>query len=199
MSNKLTNPVCEVMPFAIEADHPTNSDLMIQMLGNLRLRSNIKAVKDILDYEEGERIVRPVSAHMVDGLPRNIPGMQLYINPGKCTWKMIDPLREDRETCERIQRAMSAQSGMSVSATLRGVPPREGELGVDEMKPLISELVRLIEAREARMIKVSMPAKEDIDELPGDYLLNKSNQGQWNQPRYEKDYEEWRRSLNRIV
>jgi len=190
--------VVSVMPFVIEADHPTNADVAIMGLGNLRLRSAIKPVKEILDWEDGERIRRPVAANIINGMPRVIPGMQLAVNPAKGEWKMVDPLRNDEELCAKIKKAIDTQTGIRTSNKLRGVPPREGKLGADEMKTLVRELLCFINSKEIKVLKGSTPTMDDIDELPGRYLLNSYNPGEWNQPRYEDEYAGWKQTLNRL-
>jgi len=197
MTTSTKKTVVSVLPFGIEADHPRNSDLMIQAIQQ-RLRSAIKATKEVFDREDGEQTTRPASARNIDGIPGNIPGMQLHVDPGECTYKVVDPLQGDEETLEKIQRAMQRNSGVRVARTLKGVKPVEGVLGPDEMKTLVREVLNLINSGEARRVRGDEFDMDDVNDLPGDFLLNPSNVGNYHQPRYEKDLREWKENLNRV-
>jgi hypothetical protein len=195
---KKTARVSSVSSFTIEADHPRNADLMIQCVLGLKLRSTIKATKEIFTKEEGEQITIPAPAQMVPGLPADIPGMQLAVNPGKLMWKVSDPLYEDERKCERITNAIKNNGTQLTVSKIKGVAPKEGKLGIDEMKSLVREMLWLIESGEARVVKGKKPEMEDIKDLPGEFLTNPSKRTQWNQPRYEKDVENWRRKVNQL-
>jgi hypothetical protein len=195
---KKSTRVSPVSSFTIEADHPRNADLMIQCILGVKLRSTIKATKEVFDREEGEQIKVPAPAQMVPGLPADIPGMQLAVNPGKLMWKVTDPLYEDDRKCERITNAVKKSGARLAVSKIKGVAPKEGKLGIDEMKSLIREMLWLIESGEARVVKGKTPEMEDIEDLPGEFLTNPSKRSQWNQPRFEKDLEAWRRKVNQL-
>jgi len=192
-----------VMPFCIEAKHPRNCDVAIQCLG-LVLRGAVSATVEIFDklwseedFEEGKN-TRPAGAKIVDGVGE-LPGMQLQVDPAGCRWKAIDPLYKDEKRLTRIKKAMKRAIGISVSDNLGGVPPREGKLDIHTMKTLCRELLCFLESGEIRMIKGPTPMREDIDELPGKYLLNASNIMGWHQPRFEEDYEGWVDRMSQIT
>lgn len=195
--NEKNKRAVSVLPFGIEATNPRNGDLFVKGISQ-RLRSRISPTKDIFDREDGEQVIRPVDAKLIDGLPRNLRGMQLHVNPAECTWKVIDPLHGKEEVLDKIKQAMVRNAGYSINGKLKGVPPKEGTLDIDQMKTLVREMVQLIEAGDAEVIKGVKPEMEDVEELPGDFLLNPINLGNWNQPRYEKDVEEWKRKLNTL-
>jgi hypothetical protein len=195
---KKKSQVSSVSSFTIEADHPRNADLMIQCILGVKLRSTIKSTKEVFTKEEGEQVAIPAPGQMVPGLPSNIPGMRLAVNPGKCLWKVIDPLYDDERMCERITNAIKRSGARLAVNKMKGVAPKEGTLGVDEMKTLVREMLQLVEAGEARVVKGTKPVMEDIEDLPGEFLTNPSKRTQWNQPRYEKDLEAWRRKLNML-
>jgi len=190
-----SQPIVDVKPFAIEADHPRNSDLIIQGLERTRLRSAVKPTKMVFSKEEGESVIVPASAKIIDGLPGRIPGMQLHINPAKRKWIVVDPLRDDERLLDRIRKAINKSAGYSVHGTLKGVESKEGQLGWDEMKSLIREVTLIVEAGEAKVIEGRKPDMDDVDELPGKYLLNQTNIGGYRQPRYEEDLEPWAEKL----
>ena len=85
-----------------------------------------------------------------------------------------------------------------VGQELSGLKTKKGEVDADTMKTLCRELLCFIEAREAKVVKGPTPTKEQIEELPGDFLLNAANLSGYNQPRYEKDYPEWVRKMNSL-
>lgn len=184
--------------FAIEADHPRNADLIIQVIIGGRLRSRIKATKDVFTRRKGEQIVRSTSAKMFENLPANIPGMQLHVNPANNKWRIIDPLCDDEELLEEIREAIQQSSGMAVSSKLHGVPTKSGRLDANQMKTLVREMFDLLQAGHVRTVKGKEPVMEDIDKLPGDYLLNSRNPTDWTQPKLEKDLPKWVDRLNRM-
>jgi hypothetical protein len=187
-----------VAPFAIEARTPRNQDIMIQSIGQMRLRGAVSASVQAFDrtwededQEDAEMPTRPVSAKLIEGVGE-LPGMQLYVNPATCEWKTADPLYKKEKALKKLQKALSNALGVAaVDQRLEGMKPRSGKLGQDEMKTLCRELLCFIEAGDAKVVKGMAPEREEIDELPGDYLLNWSQKDKWRQPRYEKDYENW--------
>lgn len=188
-------------PFAIEADSPKNSDLLIQALGNLRLRGSINAVKEVFDTkipeDEGKK-TRRVSARLIDGVP-DTPGMQLWINPAELTWKSVDPLYKNEKLLDRIKLALSRSDGIRIGRNFEGVPPREERIDEDRMKTLCRELLCFIESGEAKVVKGMKPDQEDVDDLPGRYLLNASNMGNWHQPKYVDQYDAWVERVNQTA
>jgi len=189
-------------PFGIEADHPRNSDLLIQSIPGCKLRSAIGANKPVhpsaKDNEERRRfpMVPRDQATALGQLPP-LPGMKLHVNPEKLTYVIEDPLYEDEELMEILQQRMEA-SGMPVSGELRGVAPQKGTLDVHRMKTLCRELLNIIEAGEARMVKGIKPDLEDINEMPGNYLLNPGARIPNSQPQFEKDMPEYVENLRKV-
>jgi len=123
--------------------------------------------------------------------------MKLHVNPEKLTYVIEDPLYEDEELMEILQQRMEA-SGMPVSGELRGVAPQKGTLDVHRMKTLCRELLNIIEAGEARMVKGIKPDLEDINEMPGNYLLNPGARIPNSQPQFEKDMPEYVENLRKV-
>ena len=191
-----------VMPFCIEAKHPQNCDVAIQSLG-LVLRGAVSASVEIFDkqwndedFEEGKS-TRPAAARLIDGVGE-LPGMQLQVDPAGCRWKVIDPLYKNEKRLTQIKKAMKRAAGMSVSDNLSGVPPKEGSVDVHTMKTLCRELLCFIMSGEIKVIKGPVPSLEDVEELPGHFLLNASNMMGWHQPRFEKDYAAWVDRMSQI-
>lgn len=184
--------------FGIEADHPRNADLLLISLPNTRLRSAIKPTKMIFDRENGEQITRPTSAGIIDGLPSHIPGMQLTVDVPKGQYKVVDPLCDDEDMCEKIQRAMSRQGAFRTDNKVRGVSPRSGTINADQMKTLVREMCRLVDAGEAIVVRGTKPTEEELENMAGEFLTNPINMGDYHQPRYEKDMAAWVETLNRL-
>ncbi len=189
-----------VAPWGIEIDHPRNADVLVQGITNCRLRSSVKAVKDIFtkNPDTGEQEITSAPAHLIAGLPSNIPGQQLHVNPADETWKIYDPLAKEEPKLDRIKKAVETQTDMSVSDKLRGISTSTGKLDKDQMKTLLRELFHLVESGYAKVVLGIKPDMEDIDEMPGDYLTNPLNRTDWGVPRYEKDVSEWKDTLNRV-
>lgn len=187
--------VALVVPWGIEADHPRNSDLLIQCIPNCRLRSAIKASRSVKDWKTGEELVPQDQARHLGQLPP-LPGMQLFVDPAKGTYKIVDPLHGDEELCERLTRRIKSAQLLRTKEKLAGVPPQEGKLDKDRMKSLCREMLNIVDAGEAQVVAGPKPDREDVDELPGEYLLNPGSRVESGQPLYEKDLDEYRRQVN---
>ena len=193
----VTEKAVSVRPFAIEADTPRNGDLIIQSLGLLRLRGAVSASVMVFDkqwneedYEEGEQ-TRPAPARLIDGIGE-LPGVCLFVNPGKLEWELKDPLYKKENKLEFIRKALRRVRGVrSTGDRLQGMKPQKGTVDVDTMKSLCRELLCFIEADEARVIKGTKPTMEDIEAMPGRFLLNNVNMSGWMQPKYEDQYLDW--------
>lgn len=192
---------CSVSPFTVEIDHPRNCDVSIKSIPGHPLRGAIKSSVTIIpnqkkslggiDEEEAFR-----SAHQLS-VPR-IPGQHIHLQPEKRTYLISDPLFEDEALCERIAKALRQSDKCPFFVgEIRGMPPQSGELGKDEFKTLVREICLIVASGEARVVKGSLPSRESVDALPGDYLLNPGVRVPYSQPRYEKDLESWVEQLSR--
>ena len=185
-----------VTPFAIEADHPRMSDLLIQSIPErYRLRSTIDGSKPGKN-SKGEEAT-PIDQVTVLGSFPKTPGMQLYVNPEECTYKIVDPLNEDEKLCEKIRKWLKQNSGFNMGDKLEGNETIEGKLDTHRMKTLCREMFNLVESGEAKKITASFPNMEEIDELPGYFLLNPGSNISNSQPVYEKDFASWEEKLSR--
>jgi len=185
-----------VAPWGIEADHPRNADLMLQCIPGCRLRGAVSAMKTTINKKTGEATVpRDQAIHLGQFPP--VPGMQLHVNPAKLTYQVIDPLHDDEALCERLRLAIERSSPYRAGRKLEGVPPQKGTLDVHRMKTLCREMLNLLKANEAKMVRGTEPKLEDIEKLPGKFLLNPGSRIHNAQPRYEEDYEEWENNLTR--
>jgi len=152
----------------------------------------------IFDREEGVQITRPHSAGIIEGLPANIPGMQLVVDTVKGTYSITDPLTDDEDMCEKIKKALNRQGLYRTDTKIRGVPDSGGKLGPDHMKTLVREMCRLVNSGEAVVIRGVLPTEDDLENMPGEFLTNPVNMGGWVQPRYERDIPSWVETLNRL-
>lgn len=184
-----------VAPFGIEADHPRNSDLLLQAAPGVRLRSMIDGTKPVIDQKTGDpRIPLDQSRHLAT-FPKT-PGMQIHVNPAKCIYKVIDPLHGNEAICHRIASFLRENTGLSPSTRIDGVPPREGKLDIHRMKTLCRELVQLVEAGHAKVVHGELPTMAEIVDLPGAFLLNPGARVANTQPVYEKDWDSWVANLS---
>ena len=185
-----------VFPFAIEFDSCSNSDYKLNSLPEYKFRSALKTHRTVMDNETGEEAV-PVD--MIQGLSMlpTIPGMQLHVNPTDRTFEIIDPLCDRQDLTDRIAKVINSQGAIRADKGVRGVPTVKGNLDVHRMKTLCREMVMLLDAGEAELVKGVKPSLQAISKLPGKFLLNPGSQIQNNLPRYEEDYDVWLENLKK--
>lgn len=188
--------VFPVAPFAIEADHPRNCDLLLQGIPNGRLRGALRSSKPVLDNDGVERTPLDQVRHLGQLPP--IPGMQLHVKPKDGSYMIYDPLTEDEALLLRIKRAINESRPYRTGEKLAGVPKQLGTLDADGMKTLVREMLNLVEANEAKLVKGTLPTREEVDLMPGDYLLNPGLRSRTSQPRYEKDLEDYVRGVDHV-
>ena len=184
-----------VLPWGIEADHPRNCDLLIQCVPGCVLRSAISGVKGHTDASGEYRVPVDQSRHL--GSFPNTPGMQLHVNPAELTYMIVDPMRDNVQLCDRVRKYLKETTGMTVSEKLNGVPTTSGKLDVHQMKSLVREMLWLVNSGEAKKCKGALPTMDDVNDLPGHFLLNPGMRVQTTQPRYEHQWEEWVQNLSR--
>jgi len=188
-----------VPPFTVEADHPRNSDLLLQSIVNCRLRSAISASKGtIVNKQDPDNSpVTPEGQSAFLGAIPPVPGMQIQVDPANLTYKIVDPIHGNEEFCRKLRTALK-NKGMVVGEKIDGVKPQEGMLDVHRMKTLCRELIWLMDAGEAKLVKGPKPDKEDVDELPGRYLLNPGSRVPNSQPVFEDQYEDYVNNLQKV-
>lgn len=180
-----------VAPWAIEADHPRFCDLLLQSIPGCRLRSKASAMKGAVDVKTGDVRVPVDQSRALAAMPV-IPGMQLHVIPHELRYRVIDPLHGNKPLLARISRFLEEQGGTLASKNFDGVPPLDGTLDVHQMKTLNREMLNLVKAQEATIVDGKMPTLDDVNDLPGYYLLNPGSRVYNGQPTYEKDYEDWK-------
>lgn len=196
MTATATKTEVSVAPFAVEADHPRNNDLLLQSIVNCRLRSRIMASRTVKDAKSGvERIPKDQSRHL-GSLPE-IPGMVLEVNPADLSYTVVDPLCDDEELCKRIQEGLKSEGNPIGEMPIKGVPPQKGKLDVHRMKTLCYELINIVNADEARIVDGPRPTAKAVDKLPGNELLNPGSRIHNGQPRFKKDYPEYLENLQK--
>ena len=187
-------------PFGIKADHPRNCDLAIQGIPGCRLRSTIKAGRTTTVRREGgddEQVIPPDQSRHLGILPE-IPGMELHVNPEKCTYKIIDPLRGNKRILDRIKRGLEQDERPIRGTNFEGMPPQEGTLDEHRMKTLCREIVQLLEIEHVAMVKGPRPNREDVDELPGRYLQNPGARVPNSQPTFEDEMPNYNAKVNQV-
>ena len=174
-----------VPPFGVEFDHPRNADFLLQAIPGCRIRGAISPTITNIDGSIRTLVDAPSGSTMP-----TVPGMQIHVNPEKLKYTVIDPLCEDEAACERVRAYMEATSFGKLDK-IQGAPPQEGTLDVHRIKTLCRELIQIMEEGHAKVIKGPKPQLEDVDEMPGHYLLNPGSQTFSTQPTFEKDYPRW--------
>lgn len=184
-----------VAPFGVEADTPRNQNVMLQSIPNCVLRGALNASKTARDAQSGEeRVPRDQARHL--GVLPPTPGQQIHVNPQDGTYTIIDPLHGDEEMCEKIRRGLKGD-GRPVPERIDGHKPQKGQLDKHRMKTLCRELINMLESDEVKMVKGPRPKLEDVERLPGDFLLNPGSRVHNTQPTFEKDWDEWVQQLTR--
>jgi len=177
-----------VAPFAIEADNRQgniNQNHSIASIPGCYLRGRIK-----------QRIGMGADYARAMGSCPEVPGIQLHINPHKCEWRLIDPLYDDRKLLGELKMHMRSTRGVTIHE-LQGVESTDGKLDVHRIKTLCREVLAMVLRDVATVVKGPTPSLENIDALPGYYLLNPGLRTNWGQPIYEKDYDAWLAALQR--
>lgn len=194
MTTKVKENGMFVAPFGVEMD-AGNKDVMLRSIQGQRVRSRINPTRTIKDAKTGMEMILVDEARVLASFGE-IPGQQVHVDPAKLTYVIYDPLTEKKHepTCDRIATGMSRNGHFNVKK-IRGVPAQEGDFlnpkDPSRMRTLVRELLWLLESGEARMVKGPKPEMEDIEAMPGKFILNAGEITKSNQPRYEEDYESW--------
>lgn len=198
MSTAVEEKKATAASFGVEADHPRNSDLLIQSIPGCRLRGGIKASRSTKNAKTGDEMIPVDQATHLGRLPE-IPGMQIHVDPKALKYLIVDPLEKNEALCEKVTRGLLALGVIhdEKAQGVHGIPKQSGELDKHRMKTLCRELLRLKDLGHVKVMNGSMPAQEVIDKLPGDYLLNPGATAPNTQPRYEKEMDRWVTALNR--
>lgn len=180
--------------FTVEADHPRNCDLILQAIPGCRLRGSIDGSRHTIDAKSGDTRVPIDQARALASFPRT-PGQHLTIDTRRMAYRISDPLYQNDVMLNRIAQHFK-ESGKS-SVQVKGVPPLEGTLDKDRMKTLCREVFDLLALGHMKIASGAAPGMDDIDDLPGKYLLNPGSVVQNTQPRYEEDFQTWVDNLSR--
>ncbi len=184
-------------PFAVEADHPRNMDLMLQNIPNARLKSRLIPSRTIKDTVSGDDMTPKDQSRHLGVLPE-IPGMRIHVNPIKSQYRIIDPLENDEDLQARVVRAMRSDERAWQPKEVKGVKQQEGNLDVDHLKTLCRELRWLVDNGQARVAMGVLPELETIASMPGEFLLNPGSRVHNSQPQHEKDFPAWVARLDSV-
>jgi hypothetical protein len=189
-----TKTLAAVLPFIFEARGQRCDDLIIQCIPGCRLRSAINGMAPVVD-SRGHARVPLDQARALAAFPAT-PGMQLHVDPGACTYKIVDPLHGNEKALEDISMFFREQGQFSVADRITGKPPTEGKLDVHRMKSLCRELYNIVESKYGVFVK-GIVKLADIEDLPGKFLLNPGSQVPNTQPIYEEEFPAWVENLSR--
>lgn len=185
-----------VPEFGVEIDHPRNANVLLQCIVGVSLRSAIDGAKPIIPKEGKEATVPVDQLHGMGSIPKT-PGMQVHVNPAELTYEIIDPLHGNEELCEKLRLWLVNHSAYDTGKKLDGVITKKGTLDKHRMKSLCRELFWLVDANEAKRCKGTVPSMDDIEDLPGNFLLNPGSRVRNTQPMFEKDFDEWVDNVSR--
>lgn len=189
----------KVAPFAVEATPPRNGNLMLRSIpGRIVLRGAFSSSATVtVTNEDGEEeeVVPLDQARDSARVPR-IRGEIIAVHPTKRQYKTKDPLRGDKRKLNAIRNAVNDRRAFSMKENMDGVPPRSGEISVHEMKTLIREILDFHDDGQVKVVSGKLPTREQVDNMPGEYLLNAGMVTRTSQPRFEKDLPEWEAKLN---
>jgi hypothetical protein len=184
--NEEQQTAATIQPWGIEADHPRMCDLAIQSVPGCILRSAISSSKPSRDYKRGVMRINPDQAAYLGQFPP-LPGMQIHVNPATLTVMIIDPLHDDKDLCKQIKSAFDHANECRSKEEWEGVPTRKEVLNAHRMKTLCREMLWLVQAGEAKVVKGIQPSMQEVAEMPGNFLLNPGSTVPNGQPQFEKD------------
>ena len=188
----LEEPAGVVVPaFGISADHPRNGDLLIRNIAGCKLRSRIYGMRTVKN-KDGDEVVPRDQALAMSTFPET-PGMELHVNPAKLTYTIIDPMYGDEVLCGKVAKWMRDNTVYRKQEKIDGLAPQSGNLDKHQMKSLCREMAHLVRIGHATRCKEGgpIPDEQDLEELPGHYLLNSGLVTATTQPKFEKDFEDW--------
>lgn len=183
-------PKVKMKTWSIEADHPRNCDLWVQNIPGTRLRGALNGNKPVIDQKTRQPMLPVDQVRNLGPLPP-LPGMQLFINPQRCEYVISDPLADEPELLQRF--ASMVAENQALRPDVQPVPLQRGQLNQDQVKTLCREMLQFVQAGEAKLASGNLPTMAEIDELPGDYLLNPGLLTWTSQPLHEKDFDSWAR------
>lgn len=197
----ITSGTARVGRFMIEADHNTNSDIVLKSIIGVRLRSRILGMRPIKD-NNGNEVVPKDRARALSELPE-IPGMRLTVDPEKLEYAVEDPLtfEENEKFVEMLSKRIAASdeihTNLPANKKIEGVPTIKAKLeDIDQAKTLVRECFHLVEAGEARVVKGNFPKDiETINKMKGRYLLKAGCHVDNLMPRYEDQLEDYKQQL----
>ncbi len=128
----------------------------------------------------------------------DIPGIHCTVDFRASVVEFTDPAPP--EVWEDLNRTLQTAPTAIVGVGQNFGPVNDTSEPVDAhtLKTFTRELLRLVNAEKATVVKGTLPSLEEINELPGRYLFDPSWHSQW-KPQFEDEYERWKeRALDRV-
>lgn len=122
-----------------------------------------------------------------------IPGQRLRVVPKEMRAFVEDPLAEDPELMEHINRVCRNARSTYKGAPYTPVPTVEIQLSSDLLVTLVLELHRKAEAKCIEVVKGRLPTIEQVQKLPGRELYDPWNNGR--KPTYVDEVAGWHQRL----
>lgn len=197
MTTETVKQRVSLRPFTIEVD-TAGGDLVVKNIAGCKLRTAVDGHRGRLNKKTGQMTISRDRAAALASLPR-IPGQYLHVNPEKLTYKITDPLADKDSTLASLKQWYNENTPFRIPAgvSMEAAPEQQGELNVHEMKSLCREIIHMMNADLVRVVQGPKPDMEDVQELPGKFLLNPGLQSHTTQPQFEEDWDAWVDNLNR--
>lgn len=173
-----------LQPFTVEFGDDHGRTITIN---SLKLR-----VRGAFDRQKLERGV----GDAMNMMPR-IPGLRMKVEPRHRRYTLFDPLEEDKATLDRINRTRDNAPAIATGAgKFTFVPAVTAELGVDEFKSLVLDLISMRQGEMLRTIDGRLPTQEMAAAMDGKELYDPWSSSS-RKPRYAEDAEAYHESLDR--
>lgn len=188
----MTETTVQTVPaFAVQATHPRNCDLHLMCLNGVIGRRMRSTTNPLVTNIQGQ----PRPFNRQDPVPV-IPGQILRVFPSELRVVMEDPFFGDDVMRDALARWLRKNQGGTSTIPPSGIPPVEGRMDANRMKSLCREILHLL--ADKSMTQVEGPAfdLEDVDGLPGDYLLNPGSIIPTGQPALEKHWDQYVQRCN---
>lgn len=178
---------CGIAPVTLEFGDSWNRNIILDTLYEtvLRGRFSLAGLHARTEEKNGKMVkIGGVTVSPELSVMPEVPGMRMTIDAKESTARIFDPLEDDPELLDDINRVQSNITSLGGKITfVKSVVRRLDE---PTLKTLLREMCRLVEAKSATVVEGSLPKLKQIEKLPGRFLYDPAFKSQI-KPRYEGD------------